>query len=627
VIFEVKVDLGRELDDAVRKLKKYLQVLCEQEPWRRNIGIATDVLEFKAYIPILKHGQVVDLREIGSINIASATAQDSVLWLDSFIFSQPKIRPSAQDLKWRFGPSSPTYSIATDGLRSLWTEVEGEKDANLKLGLWARNMEIVYGSRPELSSFIDHTYLVTLVKLIVYLRLSGDNVIREDRIRRALTGEYFSSYGISNLIEEDFFTWILNPKIADKALRLVCDIARELLRYDFSQVDEDFFKEIYQEIVERGERHRIGEYYTPEWLVQLTLREAVNLWGERNQGFPRILDPACGSGTFLCNAIHMAREELQRSGMLPDQVLEFIVSNIVGIDINPLATIIARANYLIALGNLLQLGKPIIIPVYVADSIRLPRVLQTVAEGVNVYEYEFDGHRIQMPVTVAEDRRKLGLTIEALKDGLNLYTSNVGRNAVFLIFKAALSSVLAENEVEILKRTLNEILNLVDKELNSIWAFILSNIYAPIALNKSKFDVVIGNPPWIAMRYIENREYQDFLKQQVLAYELLESAQVHLFTHMEVATLFFCRSSDLYLNDSGLIAFVMPRSVLTGALHHANFKQLRKPKMELIKILDLEGVSPLFNVPSCVLIAVKDGRTRYPVFARRYAGKLPEKKR
>jgi hypothetical protein len=261
----------------------------------------------------------------------------------------------------------------------------------------------------------------------------------------------------------------------------------------------------------------------------------------------------------------------------------------------------------------------------VADSIRLPRVLQTVAEGVNVYEYEFNGHRIQMPVTVAEDRRKLGLTIEALKDGLNLYASNVGRDAVFSLFKAALSSVLAGNEVEVLKRTLSEILNLVDKELDSIWAFILSNIYAPIALNKSKFDVVIGNPPWIAMRYIENREYQDFLKQQVLAYELLESAQVHLFTHMEVATLFFCRSSDLYLNDSGLIAFVMPRSVLTGAFHHANFKQLRKPKMELIKILDLEDVSPLFNVPSCVLIAVKDGRTRYPVFARRYAGKLPEK--
>jgi len=47
--------------------------------------------------------------------------------------------------------------------------------------------------------------------------------------------------------------------------------------------------------------------------------------------------------------------------------------------------------------------------------------------------------------------------------------------------------------------------------------------------------------------------------------------------------------------------------------------------MKLIKIFDLEEVSPLFNVPSCVLIAVKGGRTQYPVFARKLAGKLPEK--
>lgn len=77
----------------------------------------------------------------------------------------------------------------------------------------------------------------------------------------------------------------------------------------------------------------------------------------KNQGFPRSLDPACGSGTFLCNAIHMVREELENKGESLDRILDFIVNNIVGVDINPLVAIIARANYLIALGNLAQLGK------------------------------------------------------------------------------------------------------------------------------------------------------------------------------------------------------------------------------------------------------------------------------
>jgi hypothetical protein len=47
--------------------------------------------------------------------------------------------------------------------------------------------------------------------------------------------------------------------------------------------------------------------------------------------------------------------------------------------------------------------------------------------------------------------------------------------------------------------------------------------------------------------------------------------------------------------------------------------------MKLVKILDLEGVTPLFNVPSCVLFAIKGGNTSYPVLTTKYSGKLPLK--
>jgi len=264
VIFEIKVNLGRELDDAKMKLRKYFQALFEVEPERRHIGIATDVIDFKAYIPVIEDCSVVDVSEISSINLMSVSAEEAILWFDSFVFHKPKIRPTAEDLKFRFGPGSPTYSLAVNMLRGLWEEVKTEPSVKLKFDLWAKNMEIVYGGSPREEAFLDQTYLVTLVKLIVYYRLSGDNLVQADQIKRALTGEYFQSYGILNLIEEDFFTWILHPKIVDRALALTCDLAKELLRYDMGQIDEDLFKEIYQEIVKRSERHRIGEYYTPE---------------------------------------------------------------------------------------------------------------------------------------------------------------------------------------------------------------------------------------------------------------------------------------------------------------------------------------------------------------------------
>ncbi len=625
VVFEIKVDLDKEISDAKAKLKKHLQTLYRHEPGGKHIGIATDVIVFKAYLPVIENGQVVDVKEIGSIDISRADVADTVLWLDSFIFSKPQIRPTAEDLKGRFGPGSPTYAIAINELQALWNEVKGYDDARLKFDLWSKNMEIVYGSKPELRAFIDHTYLVTLVKLIVYLRLSGDKIIKEDMIGKALTGEYFALYGKLNLIEEDFFAWILHPKIANRALKLACDIAKELLRYDFSQIDEDFFKGIYQEIVERGQRHRIGEYYTPEWLTELILKEVIGLWKEKSAEPPRILDPACGSGTFLCNAIYILKEELSKRGWHSSQILDFILTGVIGVDINPLAVIIARANYLIALGDLLHLGKPIVIPVYVADSIKMPKTTKTLFGGIEVYEYDFDNISVQIPIDVAKNRKRLSQVIEGFKEAINSYRAREDKNEAYEVFERRLFSTVTDNELGILKSTLRTILTLIERGLDAIWVFMLSNIYVPAALSETKFDIVVGNPPWIAMRYIENKEYQDFVKSQILEYELLSSDQVELFTHMEVATLFFCRASDLYLKNNGVIGFVMPRSVLTGAFQHMNFRKFGKPRMKLSRILDLEDVSPLFNVPSCVLIAVKDGETSYPVPARKYAGKLPAK--
>ncbi|MBA7700502.1 hypothetical protein ES703_109216 [subsurface metagenome] len=56
----------------------------------------------------------------------------------------------------------------------------------------------------------------------------------------------------------------------------------------------------------------------------------------------------------------------------------------------------------------------------------------------------------------------------------------------------------------------------------------------------------------------------------------------------------------------------MPRSVLTGAKQHQRFQELLQgyqiPTLALEKVLDAEDVSPLFNVPACVLIAGKEAQ-------------------
>ncbi|MCC6009956.1 MAG: N-6 DNA methylase [Fervidicoccaceae archaeon] len=627
IVFEVKVDLDRELENAKEELKKYFQALIEMNPQGRFIGIVTDLIKFKAFIPIVEKSLVKGVKEISAINVLEASPNEVILWLDSYIFSKPKIKPTAGDLKFRFGSASPTYAIAVETLKTLWSSVKDVEDVKLRFDLWQKNMEIVYGSAPSENAFIEQTYLVTLVKLVTYYWLSGDDKVLRDRLLSVLRGEYFVKYGINNLIEEDFFSWILHREVVDEALQLFAGVAEELLKYDLTQIDEDFFKEIYENIVERGQRHRIGEYYTPEWLAELTLREVLELWWSKSDEPPRIIDPACGSGTFLVNAIRIMKERLKSRGWRPEDILSYMLTSIVGVDINPLAVTIAKANYLFALGELLSYRKgSITIPVYVADSIKLPEVKRTLyGGGEPVYEYEVGGFHLQVPVNVAKDRTKFGKVLAAFREAIDAYRNSGKKDEVLKLFERTLQGVVTPAEFAILKNTLNSILALIDNKKDSIWVYMLSNIYIPVALTESKFDIVVGNPPWVIMRYVENKEYQGFVKKLFLSYELLRSDQVHLFTTIEIATAFFCRISDLYLKDNGIIGFVMPRSILTGALQHAEFRKFRKPPMTLHEILDLEKVAPLFNIPACVLIASKGGKTEYPVPARRFSGKLPEK--
>ncbi|MBC7129174.1 MAG: N-6 DNA methylase [Thermoplasmatales archaeon] len=628
IVFEMKVDLEREFDDAKRQIKKYLQALYEIDPSEKNIGIITDAIEFEAYLPIIEDNQVVDLRKISHLNLEEESPEEVFKWFDSFLFSRSQIKPSAHDLKARFGPGSPTYHLIVDELEKLWNKLGDREDIRLKFDLWRKNMEIVYGSEPKTESFIDNTYLVTLVKIIVYLKLN-DGASSLDDIPQVLSGEYFDLYGIENLTEEDFFTWILDPKIKNKAIKLARDLTMELKIYNFADIDEDFFKEIYEEIIGRGQRHRIGEYYTPEWLAELTLIEAIKAWKKHNSGFPRILDPACGSGTFLTNAIQIMKKTIRED---PEGLLSFILDNIVGVDVNPLAVVIARANYLIALGDLIKYRKgEINIPVYVADSIKMPKAQISIVEGgkgqgtLEVYEVSADDARLRIPKDIFIKKSLFNKIFEAIKKAIDEYRRSRNKRDALRTFERNMPSI-PENEFRSLESTFKTIINLIDQEKDSIWVFILKNFYAPIMFSESKFDIIVGNPPWIAMRYIENKKYQEFVKKKILNAGLLTSQDTELFTHMEMATLFFSEASKSYLKENGVISFVMPRSVLTGAEQHKRFQRFEfKPSMKLLRIFDLEDVKPLFNVPSCVLVALKEKKTEYPVPLIKFEGKLPKK--
>src|SRR5262249_7176457 len=160
----------------------------------------------------------------------------------------------------------------------------------------------------------------------------------------------FVHLGIRNFLEGDFFGWYLDSWNAqlDAALRgLVADLSKySLVTLDVDPEDtRDLLKHLYQDVMPKKLRHALGEYYTPDWLPE----QFLNRMEYDGDPTKRLLDPACGSGTFLVLAIQRIRRYAADKMLPAGPTLGHILRNVVGYDLNPLAVISARTNYLLAL--------------------------------------------------------------------------------------------------------------------------------------------------------------------------------------------------------------------------------------------------------------------------------------
>lgn len=469
----------------------------------------------------------------------------------------------------------------------------------------------MYGSEVgDEALFLRHTYLALFARLMAYVAITR-SLPGGDLLARLVDGSEFGGLGLRNLVEEDFFAWVLEDGVRQDALTLLAGLGRHLLVYDLSRLSEDVLKELYQEMVDPEARHDLGEFYTPDWLAELTLREA----GFTPEG--DLLDPACGSGTFLFVAVRLAREQ----GLGGERLVRWATERLAGLDVHPLAVTIARVNFILALAQDLPVPGPITIPIYMADTLaQVERGLpQTIPVAVDLPRQERRSNmplRFDLPVDLAVQPQRLDEAITALAD----FARQTGdEEAVSQGLRSRLQHIgLTQYQQDIFAENFRLLRHLVQRGRDTVYVFILRNAYRPELLARRGFSLVAGNPPWLSYRFIQRRDYQDRVRRLVFYYGLLDQRDVPLFTQMELATLFFAYCHDRFLREGGTIAFVMPRSVLTGAQQHRRFRQRFAPS----KMLDLEEVKPLFNVPACVLIAPKDGAPSEPDF-RRFSGSLP----
>jgi hypothetical protein len=292
----------------------------------------------------------------------------------------------------------PKAQVFFNQWKILFGEVCGYDVENTSEKLSALAEAYVVKGRPQGAQllFAVHTYYALLLKLIsleiVYfyqfrnmprhferlIEAGTSEKLRKVLEELELRGGLFHQLGITNFLEGDLFSWYL-AVWSESIEKLVRKMLEKLDQYNPGTISDDpaqsrdLLKKLYQQLFPKSIRHDLGEYYTPDWLAEHVLNE-VGYEGDPDR---RLLDPACGSGTFLVMAIHRIRrwydQNLEKCPYDEGGLLQRIQNNVVGFDLNPLAVMAARTNYLLAVRDLLPKVSGFDIPVFLCDSILTPR--------------------------------------------------------------------------------------------------------------------------------------------------------------------------------------------------------------------------------------------------------------
>jgi type II restriction/modification system DNA methylase subunit YeeA len=340
-----------------------------------------------------------------------------------------------------------------------------------------------------------------------YISELDDAFSREgvEGLRKALAeleggGVFRRLLNIENFLEGDYFSWYLD-ELDGEVAEVVAEVSRRLSDYEIAtpqlepEFARDLLKRLYQNLVPGELRHRLGEYYTPDWLANLLLDEVglsyenILRMGEEDTLKPlklRVLDPACGSGTFLVLYISRLRRYAEER-YLTDVLLGYLLTNVVGYDLNPLAVLTARTNYLLAVADLLAYVKGSVeLPVYLSGSIMIER--STTLEG-NVYVLRTSGGEFSVPVSVVEKGLLGNVLAEVSRCLENKYSVDEFRKRLEFVFR------LESGELEAIARLYEVLLKLEREGRNRVWVAVIRNAFAPIL--RGVFDFVVGNPPWV----------------------------------------------------------------------------------------------------------------------------------
>lgn len=625
-IFEVKRDLraGNVLRDAVDQLTGYVQSRTENLG-RRYVGVLTDGAEWRLYH--LVAGRLV---EASSMVVAPDRPDVRGLcdWLEGVLATLSKVKPLPSEIERRLGASSSAHALEFADLEALYALHSDRPTVALKRQLWAKLLTTAFGTAfaDEDELFVEHTLLVLTAEVIAHAVVGLDPADPTVTPATIVTGGLFAQAQIGGVIESDFFDWVVEVPGGETFVR---SLAQRLVRFDWSDVQHDVMKVLYESVIGAKQRHDLGEYYTPDWLAEQLVEAAVG-----DSLSDRVLDPACGSGTFLFHAVRRYLTAAQAAGLSVAETVTGVVGHVAGIDVHPVAVTFARVTYLLAIGMEL-LGSaarpPIAIPVYLGDSVQwgqersllsADQLVVSTDEGAQLFATE-----LRFPAGLLADADRFDRLITELADKAASRRAGAAVPSLAATFRRY--GVSAEQQ-SLLTRTFETMCDLRDQGRNHIWGYYVRNLVRPawLAQHANRVDVLVGNPPWLAYRYMTEAMKVQF---QAMSRERGLWAGASVATHQDLSGLFVARTVELYLRIGGTFAYLVPLAALSrrqfAGFRSGNYPVAIEPTTVAFDTpWDLHGVKPsFFPVPAAAVLGrrTQSQARAIPDQLESWSGRLP----
>jgi hypothetical protein len=437
----------------------------------------------------------------------------------------------------------------------------------------------------------------------LWITLSDDAFASQ--LERMDGGELLATVTVTNIFERDVFSWYLtnlgrNYSLLNSLRLITAEIgllALPRLVYG-ATATADVLRDLYHDVLPRPVRKALGEFLTPSWLAEHCLRELESHGADIISG--RVLDPTCGTGTFLVPLLRSRIAALRTSGSIGQTQIRDLLDTLCGFDINPVAVTAARTNFVLALGDLASTGQ-FTLPIWRADSVNVPEdpALQMSALDPELVGLSWKQLKTSLPIgfpVPVELATSTGLSAirSAIESAISepenraLHTFELSLDAAIAAAEIALSVEQHGNVMRVARILFTRIQNLHRDRRDGVWARIIENAFAPILVGT--FDVVVGNPPWISWTRLPEawrRATEPIWKRYGLWRIPREGKRrQHSLASGDIATLIYAVSVEKYCRPTGFVGLLTPKHLITADPGARAFRQFHlKPHSQDVAVV------------------------------------------